>query len=117
MNDDLNYEVAEKVMGWKEMWPESEAGDHFSAHGDRFKYGQIEPYWDGSDDYPMNCDQWNPLENLNQCFTVVEEVIKKCGRFTLEFNGEWWAYFEGRIGENAKTPNEAILRAAVEALD
>ena len=66
---------------------------------------------------------WNPLEDLNQCFEVVEK-LRKGGWFlnmSNEMTNKYWAefwkdgYYKGHQ-VYAKTLNEAILKAALEAV-
>ena len=65
---------------------------------------------------------WNPIEDLGQCFAVVEKIGGYC--FDLcDYVGPdiWYASFfdeaaEYRYEGSGKTPNEAILKAAIKAV-
>ena len=106
---DLNRQVAEKVMGWEVSTQKGEEGS----------------YWIGNSLVTFAKD-WNPLKNLNQCFEVVEKMVENSFHFRFEapmFGEEdyCWAEFDGgsycRGGQAYKaTPQEAILKAALEAV-
>lgn len=104
---DLNREVAEKVMGWKDMgyWADD--------------YGHA--YSINIEDTQCSCEIWNPLEDLNQCF----EIVKKMNGFfllTRTLDGDGFLcilgvkniHVPGTDPIKGTTPNEAILKAALE---
>jgi hypothetical protein len=107
---DLNREVAEKVMGWR-------FDDEYDV-------------WVGNEKEVLyHTDRWNPLKDLNQCLGpggVVEKLDGRGYTFALDnhrqlIRGQWDASFHyqdlKQAGHgNAKTPNEAILKAALEAV-
>jgi hypothetical protein len=109
---DLNHEVAEKVMGWKRL--NREGGKAFSVSDKAY-------WWDNeSCKYAVaNWGKFDPLKDLNQCFEVVKKlkIDDWIRNFSLEFrNGWWFAYFNNNDAVHADTPNEAILKAALEAV-
>lgn len=118
--NDLNKKIAEKVMGW--------------THKNRFYYIKADdPYPDYIEPSPLKgfkIPHWNPLENLNQCFEVVEKMeengfyLKLRSPFIKPDDWQWWAYFEYHgttdtrplWSATAKTPNEAILKAVLRVI-
>jgi hypothetical protein len=112
---DLNREVAEKVMGWKDMgyWADG-YGHAYSINAvagpDVFCIAHIE-------DTQCSCEIWNPLEDLNQCFEVVEKIGDCLHLSEHGKEGRWAAQFCGCSMEwsHGDTPNIAILKAALAA--
>ena len=117
---DLNREVAEKVMGWEVYscpYP-----DILSSETDCLR--------DHNKIHLFALSKWNPLTDLNQCFEVVKKLKTKHIVLTMDnqLTDKWrvevnylghTAYMQAfkRFQAEGKTPNEAILRAALEALE
>jgi hypothetical protein len=133
MTKDLNREVAIKVMGWEDIgyWADD--------------YGHA--YWINIEDTECSCEMWNPLEDLNQCFEVVEK-LRNANKYLTMLRYDWlrthknsweqvlekiilmWTaqftqsepphtsvdYSQVCYRSDGKTPNEAILKAALEAI-
>jgi hypothetical protein len=107
---DLNRESIEQAMGWQ--WSEELCG-WFDPENDSVTFNDI-----------IFKHEWDPLHDLNQCFEVVEKLRNNDWAFVLnnhnfpEDNKDWYAEFHkdnyefgGQVF--AKTPNEAILKAAL----
>jgi hypothetical protein len=131
--EDLNRLSAEKVMGW-------EIGLRDLAKEDLGRGKQS--YWRNDKEwvYPAEgWNRWNPLKDKNQCFEVVEKMPKfghriiihqltksldKDGKPTdrITYSVETIRVYDNTLvfasdGNTREELNEAILKAAIEAVE
>ena len=108
---DLNREVAENVMGWKLI------ANRFMNENKKAGY-----FLKRAEPYRLDVPLWNPLKDLNQCFEVVEKMRAMGYGMMFDADDEFMCSFHKKsektiLGQaESKTPNEAILKAALEAV-
>ena len=119
-NKELDRWIAEKVMEWEATYPDRFSGDHFSAHGDQFRYGLAKAkYPNGLEEH-----EWTPTTSISQAFEVVEKMRELGWGFVLHSSYlpsgthvRFWYYLkEYESKAHAETPALAICKAVYEAV-
>ena len=109
----LNSAAAREVMKWRGV-----PGDGFMAWYGGEGEVRFTPYWDQSSQL-----NWNPLESWADCGRLLEKMAADGWWYTLDvYPGGgatvrfWNVATQVRSHGSAPTPQEAILRAALEAV-
>jgi hypothetical protein len=115
MMDDLNAQVAEKVMGW--VYVPSFIGNAVTM---------APPSWSQGDNVYIETAKWNPSTSIADAWLVVEEMRRRGWQVDVVTDDPGWSCWLHRLGGklgkpqhyvSADTAPEAICRAALEAYD
>lgn len=127
---DLAREVAEEVMGWRQIKTKASTYGGLVPHNHWYLAATPDPQGDGywthhktADEYPRHShsEHWHPDTDISDAWLVIEKMRERGYSYTLyEFDGKHYCRFtltdEERGAIHTKSAAESICRAALAAV-